>query len=593
MIKRDSKSIGLIISSRSIVAVEVENGKNGFIVSNYSKVILEEGIVESDCIILNQDAFREAVKKLLKTGVGGAISAKEIFISIPEEKIFTHQVAVPRSKMNDLDFIKETAKDFIPIELDQAVFDYKMTIDNREDKTVILNVVAVQNSIVNPLVNSLKKLKLTVIGIDYDTNCLIRSFNNQLNENSGDFLIVHSDLNRDLIAINTQNDNLYSIIHRNDEKELLEKIRALVNVDSTEKVRELLLQTKKENGFNIEEKEDIKKSLKKHFDELETKIKQFLTITKSKDVIDIKLIYLTGTLSALPGMIEMLREMFPKITIKKKIQFTEIPDEIEDDALEGIGLCLKGQPGMDKNDFNLLPDQKKEELNISRITPKLRAIAITITLLMIALVINVGLSTARKYVEFHTSSKEATILNEKTLNPYITQTASAQEFMRRADNQILSIIEDTVPVSPIMEYLDSYNKTDVHLVSISFDDRNSGTTAMINLRAKAANRETTEKLVEDIEKTPLISKVESPLTNLIGKGERPIEINLILDKTKIRETATNEKNTEINEKPENTDLENIEEEPVEEMKVGTEEEITKTEESPRKPSIPVIQETDE
>lgn len=145
------KCVGLIIKdqSLSVVKVEIENDKPN--VTNYSKILLEEGIIVNGCIILNKEGFKTAVKKLLASGVGGAIKTKNLLVAIPEEKVFSHSIIIPKDKINDTDFIKEAAKDFIPIELNRAVFDYKIIHEDTNNKTLTLSFVAIQNSIAEPI----------------------------------------------------------------------------------------------------------------------------------------------------------------------------------------------------------------------------------------------------------------------------------------------------------------------------------------------------------------------------------------------------------------------------------------------------------
>ena len=179
---KNHKCVGLIIKNRSLSVVEVES-KNGIpVVTNYSKILLEEGIVENDCIILNKEGFQEAVKKLLADGVGGPISTSTLHVSLPEEKIFSHQITIFKEKVDDVEYIKEVAGDFIPIELSQAVFDYKAVHEDPSGKTVTINFVATQDRIIQPILETLKEIGLEVTTINVDIYCLIKSFHNSLNQ---------------------------------------------------------------------------------------------------------------------------------------------------------------------------------------------------------------------------------------------------------------------------------------------------------------------------------------------------------------------------------------------------------------------------
>lgn len=533
MSKDKIKNVGLIMSSNSITAVEVKSGKKTPLVTNYSKVLLEEGIIEDGCIILNAEAFQEAVKKLLKGGVGGPMNAREVLVAIPEEKIFSHEVTIPKERIKDIDFIMDEARDFIPIDLSEATYDYKLARENAEEKTATLNFVAVQTSIVEPIIDALKKIHLDVTGIGIDINCLIRSFDNSLNNNDSDIVLLNMSMERDLIAVNTKSSHIHKMILKGNRRDQIEKIKALFNLPSTKEVGELLLQTKKGEGLSEAQKEDVKRTLAMYLEELGSKINQLVSIAGQYELVEIKIIYLTGIFSGLPGISEMVQAAFPEAEIKTKLDYVEIPDEIENDALEGIGLCIKEAINDQKNNFNLLPETKKVELSIAKLTPKLKIYSIIATVLFIALCGKLGMDSAKNYLNYKITSREVVITNEQTLNPYIADIAQRKEQTQKAQSQILSVIQDSLPVSSIIEEIEKYNKNGVTLVNLKYSDLSAEGTAQISMRAKVVSRAETEKFVKDLETQDLYSLVVSPLSNLLDRGERFVNLTLMLDKAYI------------------------------------------------------------
>lgn len=524
------KNVGLIISTNSLTAVEVESGKKAPLVTNYSKVSLDEGIVEDGCIVLNPEGFEQALRKLLSSGVGGAIHAKEVLIALPEEKIFSHRLTIPKEKMKDEEMITEIARDFIPIELSEATYDYKIDRESAEDKTVTINFVAAQSSIIEPIIDILKKVKLTVVGIGIDINCLIRSFDNSLNSTEGDFLLVNMDMERDLLATKTDGGHIEKILLKEDRKSQIEKIKALFNLPSSNEVNALLLKAKKGEAIPEAQKEDLKRALSAYLGELDQKINQLVTIAGQKDTIDLKTVYLTGIFSGLPGIREMLEAKFPQAAIKTKLDYVEIPDEIENDALEGIGLCVKESIKSQKNNFNLLPEVKKDEISIAKVTPKLKIYSVIATGLLIALVGKLGIDSAGNYLNYRLTSREVVIVNEQTLNPYIADVAQRKQQTQKVQNQVLSVIEDSLPVSRIIDEIQTYNKNGITLVNLKYSDQETEGTAQVSMRAKAVSRTETEKFVSELENKDIYSLVVSPLSNLLGKGERFINLTLMLDK---------------------------------------------------------------
>lgn len=527
------KCVGLIIRDRSLSAVEVETGKGGPNITNYSKILLEEGIVANGCIILNKESFQEAVKKLLVNGVGGPIKTNNILISLPEEKIFSHEVEIPRERINDVDFIKEAAKDLIPIELNKAVFDYKIVSENKDCKTLALNFVATQENIASTITNSLKEIKLDVIGMNVDINCIVKSFENAINQAEGDFLLINLNIERDILAVHSEKKGLTQLICKADKKEMIDQIKALIGLSTNDAVQEFLIKLKRGEILNEEQKTSLRNSLTEYVEKLSIKIRQVISAAESKEPVEIHTIYLTGILSGLPGIEDKVHELLPEIVVKKGVQYSEIPLEIEEDAFQGIGLCLGNTGEGNKSCFNLLPQHRKDEINLAKISPKLKILSVMLATLLMIFNLQIGLKTARNYLSYRITSQEVQIYNEQALNPYITQIARIKQQKKQSEEQILSLLNDALPISSIMSHLNSYNTNGVTMINITYNESSAFNTSDISVRARTKNRNETEKFVADLEESLLYSAVDSPLSNLVGKGERFISVGLTVDKESI------------------------------------------------------------
>lgn len=115
----------------------------------------------------------------------------------------------------------------------------------------------------------------------------------------------------------------------------------------------------------------------------------------------------------------------------------------------------------------------------------------------------------------------------------MTNIAKTRKQLEQAQNQILSIINDSIPVSTIIKDLDVYNKNGVTLVNLRYSDPEAEDSSQVTLRAKTISRIETENFVDDLEKTDLYSLVVSPLSNLVGKGERFVNLTLIINKDNV------------------------------------------------------------
>lgn len=549
---KNYKCVGLIIKNRSLAVVEVESKKGIPVVTNYAKVVLEEGIVENDCFILNKEGFQEAIKKLFSDGVGGPIKTKFLHVSLSEEKVFSHQITVFKDKVNDAEYIKEVAKDYVPIELNQAVFDYKIVHENPNQKTVTINFVATQDRIVKPLLETLREIGIEVTAINVDIYCLIKSFHNSLNKGEGSYLLVNMEPSRDLLAVVSADDHVFDIVSKNTQREIIDRLKALLNLSTEEEVKQLLINTRSGKGLNEAQIPIVKNAFQEYMADLSKKINQLIGMAQASETIEIKRVYLTGLFSGLLGAEEMLSSLLPEVPIKKGLQFLEIPLEIEGDALEGIGLCLNGFLPDNKNNFNLLPEEKMDEIRFARISPKIKIVSFILTALLIILTLITGKSAAANYLNYQVSSREVIILNEQTLNPYITQLARTEQTLKQSRDQILLLIKDSVPVSQIIRDLDTYNSNDIEIININYDDAGSSESANISLRAKTSDRDVTEEFVSKLEASSNFERVNSPISNLVGKGERFVNISLYINKTNVIdafETLMNEPSRSLPGKP--------------------------------------------
>ena len=203
------KTFGLYISNTSLTAVEISREKFGLKVVNYSKIELEPEIIEDNCIVLNNQAFQDALRKLLLDANNGPIKAKNVIISIPIEKTFTHKLSIPKEHCNDSEYINNEAKNFIPITLDETIADYQIIKGDKNDKNLNYNFVATQKSIINPLIKILKEINLNVVGVDTNKNSLIRACNNEYQKNDGDFMIMYINSVKTVLTISTSSGMSY------------------------------------------------------------------------------------------------------------------------------------------------------------------------------------------------------------------------------------------------------------------------------------------------------------------------------------------------------------------------------------------------
>ncbi len=478
-------TFGLEITNNSLRAVELAVSPLGVRVANFSAVNLEPDIVEDDCIIANAEAFKKALETLLLKGENGPFFSKNAVICVPEEKTFSHILSIPREKAEDRAFILDLAKDFVPIDLTEAIIDYKPLKSAPDDKEIRFNFVAIQKNIVQSLIQILGEAGLRVTAIDVSKNSLLRVCNNRFQKNEGDFMVINIEPEIALLTVATENGASYTMDSR------------IAGNACAEKVKE--------------------------------QAKDLVRVAEGQENLNLKTIYLIGTCSRGPGPKEALQDAFPGQTIIDTLDYVSMGEMREIHFAKAIGLAFRAiLPEDEETDINLLPPEKKAELEVIRYTPFLLKWLAGICGILGLLMLLTGMGALRGYLNVEIGKIEGQMWLEELQNPYLTQTAQARQQKLELESQVNSLMKDAVPVSQVMRKLDSFNSSAVSMVNATYNI-NAKKDIEVYFRAKTTDRDETEKFIIALENEPYFRNVISPLSNLVGKGERFIHIDLVLN----------------------------------------------------------------
>ena len=533
---RDTKKIfGLWIDDFRISAVEIAKNKFGIRIVNYSLVELEPEVIESGCIVVNPDALKTALSKLLLEGANGPFTSRNAIIALPEEKTFSHLLEIPKEKEKDNEYIMGAARDLIPIELDEAATDYSLIKESEDGKTVTLNFVAAQANIINPLIATLKEVGINIVGVDISSNCRTRACNNPYNTNSDAFLIACLDLEETCLSIGSVEGDSFSDSISIGGKHIAEKIKSILNVATSSEAKNAIKCIKKGDAVTINEdqKKEIETVLADFFAKIKSKAKNLNKALNNEKDHQVITIYPTGCFNQVPGFEKALKESFPNAEIKNRLEYLQNDEINEHCYIEAIGLALKPLLADKKNDLNLLPQTKQEELKVDEILPKLKRYLIEISLLLTASMLLSGMYLAKTYVNYKVSEQKTIILNEKALNPYLTEMVKTEQQKQQKDNQVLDIVMKALPVSKLIGDLDSLNDQAIAMINITFNTKDTTDKNQLRVRAKASSRAETELFVAKLGEIPYYSEIISPLSNLVGKGDRFINVDLSVDTEKL------------------------------------------------------------
>jgi len=523
-------TFGLQIGNEFLKAVELSNGKTTLTVRNYSLAPLSPGVVEDNCIVINKEAFKEALQKLIMEANNGPITSKNVIISIPEEKTFSHHLEIPVEHSKNDEYIRKMARDYIPIDLTEAIIDYRVI--SNDGKTVIFEFTAVQKILVKTLIDILSEMGLNVIGVDVSKNSLLRFCNNRFQKNESGYLVSYLDVDKCSISVSTQSGGSYSLSIPPEEFHVVEKMKRILNTNNSNELSEVMDEYK--SNEDPEKQNSLQDELSGELNIITKKTKELVNAIKNQEGIELKNIYLLGRYASLQGLKEEYEKLFPGAEIKTKVNYIDINGVSEMIFAEAIGLALRSalHEENEKN-IDLLPIEKKLEIDCAKCTPLITAYSILLVLSFIGLIIWTGIGAFNNYLTYKTTKQELAIYMEKANNPYLTQISKTNQQRNQLESQIITITQNIIPISKMIQKLDAFDLDGINLVNIDY--RLNNNKPEIKLRAKIKDRNTTEQFLIELEKIEYFTEINSPLSNLIGKSERFVNIDLILNPLKIIE----------------------------------------------------------
>ena len=548
---------GLTIRNLSLIAIEIEASKNKAKVVNYSKVNLEPLVVADNCNIMKPEKFKEALRKLLTEAKKGPIKTKSVIISIPEEKTFSHQVEIPKENENDEKSIKRIARDYVPIELNEAIVDYYTVKNYSQDKSIMnLNFVAVQKNIILPLIETLKEAGLEVLGVDIDRNSLIRFCNNNLHPNKGDFMVVNIGPEASMLSILGPSGTPYTI-----------EMKAGMDI--------MMMQTS-DTMTLVQKGVKLKK------------------IVENQEPLELKTIYLMGTHPNMGEIKGNFKAELPGVEVLDEPDYIIKDKEVNWEYTETIGLALKSiTTEAAGGEINLVTADIKEKLEARRMEPVLKRYFFIIYILIVGGALFSSVMVVENYLNYKISAQEIEVYADKASNPYLTETARATNERLQMQQQIETILADQISIIDLIEKFEEYNTENVKMQSMNYsmDMYNNHT---IKFQAKVIDRESTEELLTKLDEDYYFKDINSPLENLTKKGERTVNIDMTLDMNSIMAAENPPEEEIIQEETEGaTGGDNTENETTPAIDEGegvTENETPKPPQTPKTPSKPDSQE---
>jgi type IV pilus assembly protein PilM len=172
----DEQLIGLDIGTSAIKAVKLKRSKDGNELTGAEIIHLSSESVDDLDPDVKHALYVNSIKKIIKQK---NISIKKVVTGIPGDSAIIRYIKVPYMTEDELkNMIPYDAEQYIPLGMDQVVFDYKVLAEIEEDNQKKLEVllVAVKNDTMNQHLQLLKDAGVDPGVIDVDAFALCNAY---------------------------------------------------------------------------------------------------------------------------------------------------------------------------------------------------------------------------------------------------------------------------------------------------------------------------------------------------------------------------------------------------------------------------------
>ncbi len=293
------RAFGLDISDRSVEALELRRGIGRQSISTYGRVELERGIID-DGHVLNQRALTSALRNLMSSAQPHAIKTKNVIISVPDAKTFTHIFQLPSviSGENIGESVQYEAEATIPLSFNQVYHDYHV-LGKRDDQQDVLYVACFKD-IVEDYRTAAAAAGLNVVAIEPESIALSRSLIGSIVRDPT--LVVDIGTRVTNIAIHDRNGIRYSASDTTAGSSFIDAIASSLKV-SRDKAAEL----RHSKGFT-KKNQDVYDALEPSLNKLTEAINNATGFYKKQYGVPVSVIILSGGGSLTPGIAEAIKE---------------------------------------------------------------------------------------------------------------------------------------------------------------------------------------------------------------------------------------------------------------------------------------------
>lgn len=172
---KDGDILGLDLGSKYVKVVQLQKKGKLTRLAGYGKAEIPENYV-IEGVISEPEKLAEFLKEFFEKKVIGSITAKRVNISLPESKIFTRVLTLPKMSEKDIaEAISWEASQIVPMPLNDLYLDWQIIGPSKtEQKSIDIIFAAAPKSIVNSYLQLFKAMELLPVAIETSLNAVAR-----------------------------------------------------------------------------------------------------------------------------------------------------------------------------------------------------------------------------------------------------------------------------------------------------------------------------------------------------------------------------------------------------------------------------------
>lgn len=171
--KSSKYPVGLDISDYSLKLIQLnKKGRDAIDIQAISRVELPKGVIENG-EILSQEKLIESIKTLFIEPKKGKITSREVVVCLPETKTYLKLIKIEKSPNQINQIIESEIEKNIPIPINEIYYDWQIVESGKQFDSVLVG--ACSRKIVNQYIDSLKKAKLSILGLEIEAIAISRS----------------------------------------------------------------------------------------------------------------------------------------------------------------------------------------------------------------------------------------------------------------------------------------------------------------------------------------------------------------------------------------------------------------------------------